>query len=235
MLKNGAERERLMQCIELASACPVKGGTDLLSKQQAEKWLAEVAENVTQPVPIKALEEVGPMLVPVVSDSPLAHLFFQEWSATCGVWLESDAEETVVLDHLRSLIQVRVEGDLTVLFRYFELQAEHCPPLDNASKVMAELLPKTFARSMKVDQIRSVEDTDALGATLMKDPTPANIKAYTDAMHRAREREKVLAQHPEASDQAPGEWSAEAWDGQSSPIRYGFCHAICWGSADGAD
>ncbi|MFJ7795344.1 DUF4123 domain-containing protein [Pseudomonas sp. NPDC096950] len=66
------------------------------------------------------LEEVGPVLVPVVPDSPLAHLFFQEWSATCGVWLESDAEETVVLDHLRSLIHVRVEGDLTVLFRYFD-------------------------------------------------------------------------------------------------------------------
>ncbi|MFJ7795343.1 toxin VasX [Pseudomonas sp. NPDC096950] len=97
-----------------------------------------------------------------------------------------------------------------------ELKAEHCPPLTNASKVMAELLPKTFARSMKVDQIKGVEDTDALGATLMKDPTPANIKAYTDAMHRAREREKVLAQHPEASDQAPGEWSAEAWDGQGT-------------------
>ncbi|WP_256735466.1 toxin VasX [Pseudomonas sp. dw_612] len=97
-----------------------------------------------------------------------------------------------------------------------ELQAEHCPPLTNASKVMAELLPDTYARSMKVDQIRDVEDTDAQGATLMKDPTPANIKAYTDAMHRAREREKVLAQHPEASDQAPGEWSAEAWDGQGT-------------------
>ncbi|MEB0224876.1 toxin VasX [Pseudomonas sp. 10S4] len=57
VLKNSAERERLMQCIELASACPVKGGTDLLSKQQAEKWLAEVAENVTQSVSIKALPD----------------------------------------------------------------------------------------------------------------------------------------------------------------------------------
>ena len=44
VLKNSAERERLMQRIEPASACPVKGGTHLLSKQQAEKWLAEVAQ-----------------------------------------------------------------------------------------------------------------------------------------------------------------------------------------------
>jgi hypothetical protein len=81
---------------------------------------------------------------------------------------------------------------------------------------MAELLPNTFARSMKVDQIRGAEDTDALGETLLKDPTPVNIKAYTDAMHRARERERVLAEHPEASDQPPGEWSAEPWDGQGT-------------------
>ncbi|PKH19553.1 hypothetical protein BI292_16700 [Pseudomonas sp. 43NM1] len=57
VLKNSAERERLMQCIELASACPVNGGTDLLSQQQAGKWLAEVAENATQPGPIEALPD----------------------------------------------------------------------------------------------------------------------------------------------------------------------------------
>lgn len=97
-----------------------------------------------------------------------------------------------------------------------ELQAEHCPPLEKAVEVMAELIPGTFAQSMKADQITGAKDTEALGATLMKDPTPVNIKAYTDAMHRAREREKTLAQHPEAGDQPPGEWSAEPWDGQGT-------------------
>ncbi len=43
VLKVAAERERLMQRIDLASACPANGGTDLLSKPQAERWLAEVA------------------------------------------------------------------------------------------------------------------------------------------------------------------------------------------------
>ena len=43
VLKDPGERERLMQRIDLASACPVNGGPGLLSKQQAEKWLAEVA------------------------------------------------------------------------------------------------------------------------------------------------------------------------------------------------
>ncbi|PPA01948.1 DUF4123 domain-containing protein [Pseudomonas sp. MWU12-2312b] len=66
------------------------------------------------------LEEVGPVLVPVSPDSPLAQRFFKEWSATCGIWLESEAQEEVVLGHLRSLIHVRVEGDVTVLFRYHD-------------------------------------------------------------------------------------------------------------------
>ena len=44
VLKDAAERERLMQRIELAKACPDRGGADLLSRRQAQTWLAEVAE-----------------------------------------------------------------------------------------------------------------------------------------------------------------------------------------------
>ncbi|MFJ2467566.1 hypothetical protein, partial [Pseudomonas sp. NPDC087615] len=83
-------------------------------------------------------------------------------------------------------------------------------------EVLAELIPDTYARSMKADQQKNAEDTDALGATLLDDPTPSNIKAYTDAKHRIRERHKVLDQHPDASDEPPGEWSAESWDGQGT-------------------
>ena len=99
-----------------------------------------------------------------------------------------------------------------------ELQAEHCPPLEDATEVMAELIPGTYAQSMKADQKAGGEDTRALGATVMKDPSRDNIKAYTDAMYRAREREKIIAQHPDAPDQSPGEWSAEPWDGQGTQI-----------------
>ena len=97
-----------------------------------------------------------------------------------------------------------------------ELQAKHCPSLEKAVEVMAELIPSIFARSMKTDQPRGAEDTDTLGAAVVKTPTQANIKAYTDAMHRARARENVIAQHPEVNDQPPGEWSAEPWDGQGT-------------------
>ena len=51
-----------------------------------------------------ALEEVGPLLVPVAPGSSLAQKFSSAWSATCGVWLESDAGEALLLEHLRSLV-----------------------------------------------------------------------------------------------------------------------------------
>ena len=54
VLRSKDERKRLMQSVELASVCPEKGGKSLLSKMQAKKWLAEVAENETR---AKALPE----------------------------------------------------------------------------------------------------------------------------------------------------------------------------------
>ena len=69
-----------------------------------------------------ALADVSPVLVAVTPNSSLAHTFAQEWSATAGIWLESDADETTVIEHLRSLVHARVEGEVTVLFRYYDPQ-----------------------------------------------------------------------------------------------------------------
>ncbi|WOE76952.1 toxin VasX [Pseudomonas protegens] len=97
-----------------------------------------------------------------------------------------------------------------------ELQAAHCPPLAQASQVMAELIAQVYAQSMKADQRQGSVDTDALGAAVMKEPTDANIRAYTEAMHCARERERIIAQYPEVSDEPPGEWSTQPWEGQAT-------------------
>ncbi|MBV7515841.1 DUF4123 domain-containing protein [Pseudomonas sp. PDM25] len=67
-----------------------------------------------------SLVEVSPVLVPVFPNSPLAHTFTREWSATAGIWLESEADEASVLQHLRSLIHARVEGEVMVFFRYYD-------------------------------------------------------------------------------------------------------------------
>jgi len=68
----------------------------------------------------EALAEVGPLLVAVRPHSELAQVFQQEWQATAGIWLESDASEHDLVEHLRSLIHVRLDGDQTTLFRFHD-------------------------------------------------------------------------------------------------------------------
>lgn len=82
-------------------------------------------QSLYQKTAYRSLEEVGPVLVPVTADTPLAQTFFRDWSATCGLWLESQAPQAHVLEHLRSLIHVRVEGDVTVLFRFHDPRIAH--------------------------------------------------------------------------------------------------------------
>lgn len=97
------------------------------------------------------------------------------------------------------------------------LQAPHCVPLSESKSVMAELIPSTYDLAMAIDYQRHQpalrESADQLGKKVMADPTPDNIKAYTDAMHWLHEREKVSAGYPAVSDDVtpPGEWSAEQW------------------------
>ena len=89
-----------------------------------ERLLDQGANTTFQPLyqhtAYSELADIGPILVPISPNSPLAHIFAREWSATAGIWLESEVDEASVLHHLRSLIHVRVEGDVTVLFRYYD-------------------------------------------------------------------------------------------------------------------
>lgn len=66
------------------------------------------------------LLNISPVLVPVEAHSALAQTFTREWRATAGIWLESEQATAVVVQHLRSLVHARVEGDVTVLFRYYD-------------------------------------------------------------------------------------------------------------------
>ncbi|WP_426781370.1 toxin VasX [Pseudomonas syringae] len=98
------------------------------------------------------------------------------------------------------------------------LQAPHCPPLADAELIMAELIPDTFVWAVASDQQRNGEAyrkaTDQMGSLVMQDPTPVNIKAYTDVMRWNREREEVTSHYPDArkDSPAPGEWSTQAWE-----------------------
>lgn len=57
VLKDPSERGRVMQLVEPGIACPVNGGANLLSQQQVEQWLAEVAETPSSTEPPHRLPE----------------------------------------------------------------------------------------------------------------------------------------------------------------------------------
>lgn len=100
----------------------------LLDRVQIENLLDRLFEltggtpvhSLYQRTAYSALDKAGPVLIGVTPDSPLAMVFCQEWSATAGIWLESEADEDQVLAHLRGLIHARVDGVATVFFRFYD-------------------------------------------------------------------------------------------------------------------
>lgn len=66
------------------------------------------------------LASIGPVLVAVEPGSALAQTFHEQWQEKAGIWLESDAAETTLVAHLRSLIHVGLEGGVCAFFRYYD-------------------------------------------------------------------------------------------------------------------
>lgn len=67
-----------------------------------------------------AVASCGPVLVRVEPGSELARTFNAEWQTQAGIWLETEVAETVLMAHMRSLIHVRLEGDVTGFFRFYD-------------------------------------------------------------------------------------------------------------------
>lgn len=66
------------------------------------------------------LAHCGPVLTAVEPNSALAKVFTEEWQEKAGIWLESDADEATLVAHLRSLIHVQLEGEVSAFFRYYD-------------------------------------------------------------------------------------------------------------------
>ncbi|WP_369958317.1 toxin VasX [Pseudomonas benzenivorans] len=96
------------------------------------------------------------------------------------------------------------------------LEAEHCPPLDSADLVMAELMPEVRDRALAHDYAQNGEayreGTRALGQQMMENPHPETVKAYVNASKWLSKREDAHGRHPNAGEHPPGEWSAQPWD-----------------------
>jgi len=96
------------------------------------------------------------------------------------------------------------------------LEAEHCPALDTAEQILAELMPEVRDRALSHDYEQNGdayrEGVDTLGQHMMGDPTPERVQAYVHARTWLHEREQAASRQPEAAEHAPGEWSAQPWD-----------------------
>ncbi|KJS73312.1 MAG: hypothetical protein JL55_25265 [Pseudomonas sp. BICA1-14] len=96
------------------------------------------------------------------------------------------------------------------------LEAEHCPALDTAEQVMAELMPEIRERALSHDYTQNGDayrdGVDTLGQQMMGDPTLERVQAYVHARTWLHEREQAAARQPESAEHAPGEWSVQPWD-----------------------
>jgi hypothetical protein len=96
------------------------------------------------------------------------------------------------------------------------LEADHCPALDSAEQVMAELMPEVRDRALAHDHAQNGdayrEGVATLGQQMMDDPSPERIQAYVHTRTWLHEREQAAARQPQAAEHPPGEWSAQPWD-----------------------
>ena len=133
---------------------------DSLTDRLFELGCTTAVQSLYQRTAYSALIKTSPVLVPVVADSPLAETFTREWSTTAGIWLESEVDEAVLLQHLRSLIHARIEGDVTVFFRYYDPRIAHLWLTDleprERDRLMGPIrrivLPKSFQRGGCITQ-----------------------------------------------------------------------------------
>ncbi|MCO8163585.1 hypothetical protein NJC38_15610 [Pseudomonas sp. 21LCFQ010] len=97
------------------------------------------------------------------------------------------------------------------------LSAAHCPPLEAAEQVIAELMPQTYHWGVVSDhQLNGdaeYKKAEQLKEQMFANPTAETSKAWTDAMYWVGERDRIASKHAEAPQgrPAPGQWSAAAW------------------------
>ncbi|MCQ9426526.1 hypothetical protein NRB16_23675 [Pseudomonas sp. LJDD11] len=97
------------------------------------------------------------------------------------------------------------------------LSAAHCPPLEAAEQVIAELMPQTYHWGVVSDhQLNGdaeYKKAEQLKEQMFANPTAETSKAWTDAMYWVGERDRIASKHADAPQgrPAPGQWSAAAW------------------------
>ncbi|MFW9084683.1 hypothetical protein ACOI7N_09000, partial [Pseudomonas sp. P2758] len=97
------------------------------------------------------------------------------------------------------------------------LSAKHCPPLEKAPTLVAELMPKvrekTLAHDHQKNGATAREGVKEQRKTAQAAPTQDNIKAYSASSQSLHEREQAAAAQPPGEPVVePGSWSASPWE-----------------------
>ncbi len=97
------------------------------------------------------------------------------------------------------------------------LSATHCPPLDNALELVAELMPKVREKTLAHDYQKNgaayQKRLEEQGRLVRATPTPDNIKAYSASSLMLHERKEAAgSKTPDEPVQEPGTWSATPWE-----------------------
>ncbi|SKB06964.1 hypothetical protein SAMN05421862_1303 [Pseudomonas extremaustralis] len=135
------------------------------------------------------------------------------WMLYSEMPLSNDACERLKKSDERR-IRMRQVGLVDVAKR---LSARHCPPLEQASALVAELMPtvrdKALAHDYQHNGATYREDLKTLGNVVHDNPTQDNIKAFSALSQSLREREEAAgAQPPGETLVEPGVWSACPWE-----------------------
>lgn len=95
-----------------------------------------IVEWLYHSTPLQEVFDVGPALVVLRANTALEKAFTEDWQNDAGLIIESDAPIQQLTEHLRSLIHVRVTGDASMLFRYYDprVMRHWLPPLNPAEK-----------------------------------------------------------------------------------------------------
>ncbi|AQZ94254.1 toxin VasX [Halopseudomonas phragmitis] len=96
-----------------------------------------------------------------------------------------------------------------------ELEIQHCPALERAEQLVAELMPGV-QEMLKAHEYRTQgdshrQDIDALGQRMMENPTPERVQAYVSSVSWLHELEQSAANSPEQGKYPPGYWSSMPW------------------------
>lgn len=177
----------------------------LLDGAQIDDLLAQLYRLEEAPQPhllyrqtrYQALADTGPVLIRLAADSRLERHFDDHWRARGGLWLESDADEASLVEHLRSLVHALVQGETTVLLRYYD------------PRIMRHWLPELAEaeRDRLMGPVRRIRLADADPEAAPRDirrQGPASAARYADTpwLHLHDEQiERLNRARVEAFDQ----------------------------------